>query len=133
MSTNPPDVRLATMAHPPFVNYRRKLKTNAQSLRRDPTPAERKLWFEFLGALPQRFSRQKPLGAYIVDFYCARRMLVIEVDGDSHYDDRGADRDAKRTLTLEAQGIRVMRFSNLEVMQDFEAVCERIEAELERR
>ena len=73
------------MAHPPFIEYRRRLKRSARSLRRDPTAAERKLWFEFLRELPQRFTRQKPLGDYIADFYCASSLLIIEVDGDSHY------------------------------------------------
>jgi very-short-patch-repair endonuclease len=57
--------------HRPFVPYRRDLKPRSQSLRRDPSPAERKLWFEFLRDLPFKFTRQKPLGHYIADFYCA--------------------------------------------------------------
>ena len=92
-------------------------------MRREPTPAERTLWFEFLRDLPVKFTRQKPLGRYIVDFYCASRMLVIEVDGDSHYSDRGQRYDETRTADLEALGARVMRFTNTEVMQDFENVC----------
>jgi very-short-patch-repair endonuclease len=67
------------MGHPSFIDYRRRLKSSARALRRDPTPAERKLWFEFLRDLPQRFTRQKPLGSYIADFYCASRLLVIEI------------------------------------------------------
>jgi very-short-patch-repair endonuclease len=114
------------MAHPPFVPYRRSLKTNAQSLRRDPTPAERKLWFEFLRDLPVRFTRQKPLGGYIADFYCASHLLIIEVDGDSHFSDGGAKHDAARTAALEAQGLRVLRVTNLEVRDEFEGVCQRI-------
>jgi len=120
------------MGHPPFISYRRGLKTSAQSLRRDPTPAERKLWFEFLRDLPVRFTRQKPLGHYIADFYCASRLLVIEVDGDSHFSERGETYDATRTRLLEAQGIRVIRFTNLEVMDQFEAVCQRITDAMEK-
>jgi very-short-patch-repair endonuclease len=120
------------MGHPPFNAYRRTLKANAQSLRRDPTPAERKLWFEFLRDLPVRFTRQKPLGHYIADFYCASRLLVIEVDGDSHFTDRGATYDASRTAALEAHGVRVLRITNLEVMEQFEAVCQRIVEALEK-
>ena len=120
------------MGHPPFIPYRRNLKANAQSLRRDPTPAERKLWFEFLRDLPVRFTRQKPLGRYIADFYCASRLLVIEVDGDSHFSDRGARSDGERTAVLEAQGIRVIRVTNLEVMEQFEGVCQRIAEALEK-
>jgi len=114
------------MGHPPFIPYRRGLKTSAQSLRRDPTPAERKLWFEFLRDLPVRFTRQKPFGHYIADFYCASRLLVIEVDGDSHFSEGGETYDDRRTRMLEAHGIRVIRVTNLDVMEQFEGVCQRI-------
>ena len=93
-----------------FIPYRRDLKRRSQSLRRDPSPAERKLWFEFLRDLSVKFTRQKPLGRYVADFYCASRMLVIELDGE-------------RTAELEAEGIRVMRVTNTDVMQNFEGVC----------
>ena len=106
-----------------FIPYRRDLKRSSQSLRRDPTAAERKLWYEFLRSLPVKFTRQKPLGTYIADFYCASEQLVIEVDGDSHYSDRAQQYDGRRTLRLEAEGIKVVRFTNAEVMQDFEGVC----------
>ena len=112
------------MAHPSFLDYRRRRKRSARSLRRDPTPAERKLWFEFLRDLPLRFSRQKPLGNYIADFYCASRLLIIEVDGDSHFTNPGEAYDARRNTALEAQGVRIIRFTNLEVMEQFEAVCQ---------
>jgi very-short-patch-repair endonuclease len=116
----------------PFIPYRRDLKRRSQSLRRDPSPAERKLWFEFLRELPVKFTRQKPLGRYIADFYCASQRLVIEVDGDSHFDDEGARYDRARTASLEAEGIRVMRITNLEVMEQFEGVCQRIHDALAR-
>jgi len=92
-------------------------------MRTDGTPAERKLWYEFLSALPQKFSRQKPLGRYIVDFYCSRHRLAIEVDGDSHYREDVESYDAARTAWLQAQGVKVIRFTNAEVVGDFEAVC----------
>ena len=120
------------MAHPPFIPYRRTLKGSAQSLRCDPTSAERKLWFEFLRDLPVRFTRQKPLGDYIADFYCASRLLVIEVDGDSHFSEKGAQYDEARTAALEAHGIRVIRVTNLEVRDQFEGVCQRITDALEK-
>src|SRR5688572_12884380 len=81
------------------------------------------LWYEFLSGLPVKFTRQKPLGHYIADFYCASRLLVIELDGDSHYNDRGQRYDAARTAALEKEGIRVLRLTNTEVMQDFEGAC----------
>src|SRR2546425_11380290 len=118
------------MSHPPFVDYRRRLKRPARALRHDPTPAERKLWYEFLRDQPIRFSRQKPLGDYIADFYCASRLLIIEVDGDTHFTTAGEAHDARRSASLETKGLRVLRFTNLEVMQQFEAVCQRIKDEL---
>ena len=62
----------------PYLRYRGDLTKRAQSLRRDPTPAERKLWYELLSTLPHKFTRQKPLGSYIADFYCSSARLVIE-------------------------------------------------------
>jgi very-short-patch-repair endonuclease len=107
----------------PYIVYRGSLKSNARSLRRDPSPAERKLWYEFLRDLPQKFMRQKPLGRYIADFYCSSRLLVVELDGDSHYSDRAQRYDTARTAALALHGVKVMRFTNTEVMQNFEAVC----------
>jgi very-short-patch-repair endonuclease len=109
-----------------YIAYRPDLKPRARSLRREGTTAERKLWYEFLSSRPQKFTRQKPLGRYVVDFYCSRRQLAIEVDGDSHFNE-GAERyDAVRTDWLRAKGIRVLRFTNADVMQEFEAVCARV-------
>ena len=106
-----------------FIPYRSRLKGRSQSLRRDPTPAERKLWFEFLRTLPEKFTRQKPLGHYIADFYCSSHRLVIEVDGNSHFDPKAERADARRTSALELEGLRVVRFTNEDVMQRFEGVC----------
>ena len=114
----------------PFLRYRRDLTTRARNLRRDSTPAERKLWFEFLSGHFEKFTRQKPLSAYIADFYCARHRLVIELDGDSHFTHAAKRYDERRTEILAAQDIRVIRFTNAEVLQNFEAVCARIEEEL---
>jgi very-short-patch-repair endonuclease len=111
------------MASRRWIPYRKALTQRAQSLRRDPTPAEKKLWFEFLRELPQKFTRQKPLGRYVADFYCARRLLVIELDGDSHFNDQAVRHDEARTAVLRAQGIRVIRFTNADVLQNFESVC----------
>src|SRR6266581_9127714 len=93
-------LRSMPAARPPYLTYRANLKPRARSLRRDPTPAERKLWFEFLRDLPQKFTRQKPLGRYIADFYCSARRLVIELDGDSHYIGDAQGHDSSRTASL---------------------------------
>ena len=109
-----------------YLRYRHTLKPRARSLRREPTPPERKLWYEFLREQPQKFTRQKPLGRYIADFYCASGPLVIEIDGDSHYTGGGERRDADRSEALAKFGIRVLRFTNADVMERFEAVCAEI-------
>jgi very-short-patch-repair endonuclease len=106
------------------VPYRLNLKRPSRLLRLDQTPAERKLWYEFLRDLPDKFTRQKPLGSYIADFYCSRARLVIEIDGDSHFTEVGERHDAPRTAALQAGGLHVVRFTNAEVMQQFEAVCQ---------
>ena len=107
-----------------FIRYRDPLR-RSRSLRSDPTPAEKKLWFEFLREQPEKFTRQKPLGRFIADFYCSAHRLVVEIDGDSHFMDDGC-RDAGRTAALAALGVRVIRFTNEDVMQRFEGVCTEI-------
>jgi len=113
-----------------IVPYNLRLKVPSRALRRDPTPAERKLWFEFLRDLPHKFTRQKPLGTYIADFYCSRLRLVIELDGDSHFTAAAETYDETRTAVLAGFNVRVIRFTNEEVMSGFEGVCARIEEEL---
>lgn len=95
-------------------------------MRQEMTPAERKLWFEYLKDLTPRWRKQRPFGPYIVDFYCPTLKLVIEVDGESHYTLEGQAYDAERTAYLEALGLRIIRFSNLEVLHNFAGVCESI-------
>lgn len=114
------------MRHRPFVPYRMRSTFRARTLRRDPTPAERKLWFEFLRDLPDKFTRQKPLGRYIADFYCSGKHLVIEIDGDSHFTESAERYDERRTQALAKEQLRVVRFTNGDVLENFSAVCERI-------
>jgi very-short-patch-repair endonuclease len=106
--------------------YNRKLVPLAKGHRRDPTPAERKLWYEFLQDLRPYFYWQREIGSFITDFYCAPAKLVIEIDGDSHFSEQGRAYDAQRTAYLESLGLRVVRFSNAEVMGNFEGVCTEI-------
>ncbi|HEX4926543.1 MAG TPA: endonuclease domain-containing protein [Burkholderiales bacterium] len=118
------------MASRRFIPYRAISTSRARELRRNATAAERKLWHEFLRNLPEKFTRQKPLGAYIVDFYCSGSRLAIEIDGDSHFDDAAERYDERRTAALSQLGVRVVRFTNEGVFQNFEAVCEMIVAAL---
>ena len=96
----------------------------AKELRKDMTKEEKHLWYDFLKDYPVRFMRQRTMGPYIADFYCAKAKLVIELDGSQHYSDEGLKSDIERTKFLEKEfGIKVIRFSNLDIMQKFEGVC----------
>ena len=86
----------------------------AKELRKNMTPWERKLWYEFLKNYPVRFQRQKAIGNYIVDFYCARARLVVELDGGGHYTPEQAEKDKLRTEELKAMNLLVLRFYYLE-------------------
>ena len=100
----------------------------AQKLRRDMTPEERHLWYDYLRSYPIRFSRQKVLGRYIADFYCAAAKLVVELDGSQHYDTQGAAADEERTAFLQGYGLTVIRIPNNEIKDCFDGVCEYIDA-----
>ena len=99
----------------------------ARKLRKDMTKEERHLWYDFLGSYPVRFSRQKVLGKYIVDFYSAEAKLVIELNGAQHFEKENMARDAERTAFLEGYGLRVLRIPNNEVNRNFTGVCEYID------
>ena len=102
--------------------YREDLTEKAQSLRRNMTKEERHLWYDFLRTFPYRFRRQKPIGCYILDFYCAEVRLAVELDGSQHFEEAGEAYDKDRTRYLEHQGIRVLRFSNRELWENFDGV-----------
>ena len=102
----------------------------AKRLRREMTKEERHLWYDFLRQYPVRFYRQKVLGKYIADFYCANAKLVIELDGSQHYEEAGQNGDRERTAFLEGYGISVIRIPNNEVNRNFEGVCEFIDAQV---
>ncbi len=87
------------------------------------TKEERRLWYDFLKQLPLTFNRQKVIGPYIVDFYCASAKLVIELDGSQHYEKEGAASDRERDLALRQLGITVVRYSNDDINRDFDGVC----------
>lgn len=108
----------------------KKLLPNARRLRREMTKEERHLWYDFLRPYPAHIYRQKVLGKYIVDFYCAKAKLVIELDGSQHYEIENKEKDAQRTAFLENYGLRVIRIPNNEVNKNFRAVCEYIDGEI---
>ena len=105
-----------------------KLTGNARSLRKQMTKEEAHLWYQFLCRYKPRFHRQYVIGNYIVDFYCHQAKLVVEIDGGQHTYAIEKERDRVRTVYLESQGVRVLRFTNLEVKQQFYVVCNKIDA-----
>ena len=107
--------------------HNKLLVANARDLRKNMTKEERHLWYDFLREYPVKFLRQKILGKFIVDFYCADAKLVVELDGSQHYEQNGLQYDAERTAYLEQYGIRVLRIPNNEVMRNFPGVCEYID------
>lgn len=114
-------------AHIPYNKY---LVSKVKDLRNHPTPAEKQFW-NILRKMPfyrtARFNRQKPLGEYIVDFYCHEYRLVIEIDGDSHAQDGAKIKDKKRTEFLESKGLQVIRFTNQEVLHRIDGVIQTLE------
>ena len=111
----------------------KKLKEFSTKLRNDATPEENRLWFEFLRTYPVRFNRQRIVGNYILDFYCAKAKLVVEIDGSQHYENKGINYDSKRTDYLEELGLYVLRFSNLEINENFYEVCSVIDEAVKKR
>ena len=99
----------------------------AKTLRKNMTPWERKLWYEFLRNYPVRFQRQKAIGDYIADFYSAKARLIIELDGSEHYTAQQYAKDAIRTKDLEQMDLTVVRISNRDVFERFQSVCEYID------
>ena len=103
------------------------LRQNARELRKSMTKEEQKLWKMYLCRCQPRFHRQYVIGNYIVDFYCHKAKLAIELDGSQHYDATEQEKDLMRTVYLESQGVSVLRFSNLDVLRRFEDVCAEID------
>ena len=109
------------------------LLKNARDLRKNMTKEERHLWYDFLCRYPIRFRRQEIIEPYIADFYCSQAGLVVELDGSQHYEESGKAYDAKRTALFEEKGIIVLRYSNADVTEHFESVCEDICSAVNKR
>ena len=110
-----------------------KLTGISKVLRKNMTPEEKHLWYDFLKKLPQTVNRQKVIGKYVVDFYCATAKIVIELDGSQHREKKGVISDSKRDAYLNANGITVLRYSNLDVNKRFNDVCRDIMLQIEHR
>ena len=100
-----------------------KLTGISKMLRRNMTKEEKHLWYDFLKQLPQTINRQKVIGPYVVDFYCACARLVIELDGSQHYEENERLKDQERDVYLRELGITVVRYTNLDIHKKFDAVC----------
>ena len=115
------------------MRHNSKQTSRAQKLRKEMTKEERRLWYEYLSKYPLRFRRQVTVGSYIMDFYCAAAKLAIELDGSEHYEPSGQDYDQHRTDYLNSLGIFVLRFSNLDVLQNLRGVCQQIDLVVSQR
>ena len=100
----------------------------AKNLRKNMTPEEKHLWYDCLRTYPIKFLRQKVIGNYIVDFYCAKANLVIELDGFQHGLEAEVEKDAKRTEYLESLGLTVVRIPNYKIHDSFLWVCRHIDS-----
>ena len=106
-----------------MLRYTKKSSLYALALRKNMTKEERHLWFDFLKGYKIKFYNQRAIGQYIVDFYCAKAKLVIELDGGGHYEPEQWQYDIERTTFLEEQNLKVLRFTNTDIQQNFYGVC----------
>jgi len=116
------------------MRYPRNQKnlSKAHSLRRNMTPQERHLWYDFLRFCRPRFRRQELIGSYIADFFCYEANLVVEIDGSQHFSPETITYDNARTAYFRSLGIRVLRVDNGQVNRDFSGVCAYILSEMSR-
>ena len=107
-----------------MLGYKSNLKSIGRRLRSEMTECERMLWSRLRRKQLRgtQFYRQKPIGSYIVDFYAPAARLVVEVDGSQHQDNIHAQNDDHREESLKSQGLRVLRFTNLQVIDDLDSV-----------
>ena len=112
--------------------HNKQLVPLAKRLRKEMAKEERHLWYDFLKIYPIQFKRQFPIGSYIVDFYCDKAKLVLELDGSQHYTEEGLRYDGERTAFLEQYGLSVIRIPNIEVKRNFKGVCYYIDCAVEK-
>ena len=105
------------------IKKNNELLTFARMLRQNMTPQEKRLWYDFLQHYPIKIYKQRILDNFIADFYCHQARLVIELDGSQHYTPEGKSYDAARTDVLERYGLKVIRFMNRDVDDNFDGVC----------
>ena len=115
-----------------MLPFDRKLKPLARNLRTNMTDAEQLIWSKIRRKQISdlHFYRQKNIGRYIVDFYCPKGKLIVEVDGGQHYENEGMKKDQERDRYLQSLGLTVLRFSDIDVLKNIDGVIERIHEHL---
>ena len=109
------------------LKYNHKNIVLAKNLRTQATRQENHLWYDFLSKHEIRFQRQKAIDNFIADFYCYKAKLVIEIDGSQHYTPEGQSKDEFRTEILEGYDLKIIRFTNKQIDENFRGVCEYID------
>jgi len=115
-----------------MLPFNRKLKPLARNLRRNMTDAEQLIWSKVRRKQISdcQFYRQKNIGNYIVDFYCPKAKLIVEIDGGQHYENHGIKKDLERDQYFQTLGFTVLRFSDIDVLKNVNGVVERIQEHL---
>jgi len=115
-----------------MIPRNKSLKPKSTALRNNATKQENHLWYDFLRNYPLQFYRQRIIGEYIVDFYCPKAKLIIELDGMQHYEKDAVEYDNNRTKAFEEFNLCVIRFSNYEVDNNFKSICKRIDSKIKQ-
>jgi very-short-patch-repair endonuclease len=110
------------------LDYNKRNIILAKNLRKNATPQENHLWYDFLSNYPIRFQRQKAIDNFIADFYCHKAKLIIEIDGLQHSTEEGKKNDEFRTEILESYNLKVVRISNRQINTNFRGVCAYIDS-----
>ena len=115
------------------MEHNKDLTSTAQQLRKAMTKEEKQLWYHYLRTYPVQFRRQVTCGRFILDFYCARAKLAVELDGSQHYLPEGMEHDEIRTAYLNSVGIDVIRIPNNAIWENLRGVCELIDLRVKQR
>ena len=114
------------------LHYNGKNTILAKNLRKNATKQEKHLWYDFLRSYEIKFQRQRTIDDFIVDFYCQKANLIIEIDGNQHYSKEGIEKDKIRTEEINKQGIQIIRIPNKQIDKDFTWICEYLDAEINK-
>lgn len=115
------------------MKHNKELTPLSQKLRREMTREEQQLWYRFLRQYPIQFKRQSTCGQYILDFYCSKAKLAVEIDGAYHRYSETFESDEVRTAYLNSIGVMVMRFPNRDIWQCLDRVCKQIDFMVKER